>query len=84
MYFKFHSTSNLISHNLCFKISFIIYYLFQSDVEKLEGLPVAPFMDRDKVTKPSAQIGFIKFVLIPLFNALRELFPAVGVSLLYS
>jgi len=54
----------------------------QSDVEKLEGLPVAPFMDRDKVTKPSAQIGFIKFVLIPLFDTLRELFPAVGETLI--
>lgn len=25
------------------------HFIFQSDVEKLEGLPVAPFMDRDKV-----------------------------------
>ncbi|EDO32179.1 predicted protein [Nematostella vectensis] len=50
-------------------------FFIQSDVEKLEGLPVAPFMDRDKVTKPSAQIGFIKFVLVPLFEALGELFP---------
>ncbi|XP_031574522.1 high affinity cGMP-specific 3',5'-cyclic phosphodiesterase 9A-like [Actinia tenebrosa] len=50
-------------------------FFTQSDVEKMEGLPVAPFMDRNKVTKPSAQIGFIKFVLIPLFEALGELFP---------
>ncbi|KAK2551247.1 High affinity cGMP-specific 3', partial [Acropora cervicornis] len=50
-------------------------FFIQSDVEKLEGLPVAPFMDRDKVTKPSAQIGFIQFVLIPLFEALEQLFP---------
>ncbi|ELT98430.1 hypothetical protein CAPTEDRAFT_124844 [Capitella teleta] len=49
----------------------------QSDLEKLEGLPVAPFMDRDKVTKPSSQIGFIKFVLLPLFEALGELFPVI-------
>ena len=27
----------------------------QSDLEKKEGLPTAPFMDREKVTKPSAQ-----------------------------
>ena len=27
----------------------------QSDLEKEKGLPFAPFMDRDKVTKPSAQ-----------------------------
>lgn len=34
-------------------------YFMQSDREKSEGLPVAPFMDRDKVTKATAQIGFI-------------------------
>ena len=37
-------------------------------------------MDREKVNKSSAQIGFIKFVLIPLYKALSELFPAFEVS----
>lgn len=44
----------------------------QSDREKAEGLPVAPFMDREKVTKPTAQIGFIKFVLIPMFETVMK------------
>ncbi|XP_076069121.1 uncharacterized protein LOC143041178 isoform X2 [Oratosquilla oratoria] len=44
----------------------------QSDLEKLEGLPVTPFMDREKVTKPSSQCAFIGFVLLPLFEALGE------------
>ncbi|KAG9351475.1 hypothetical protein JZ751_022725 [Albula glossodonta] len=48
-----------------------------SDREKSEGLPVAPFMDRDKVTKPTAQIGFIKFVLIPMFETVMKLFPQI-------
>ncbi|XP_057401485.1 high affinity cGMP-specific 3',5'-cyclic phosphodiesterase 9A isoform X5 [Balaenoptera acutorostrata] len=48
-----------------------------SDREKSEGLPVAPFMDRDKVTKATAQIGFIKFVLIPMFETVTKLFPVV-------
>nr|XP_042715144.1 high affinity cGMP-specific 3',5'-cyclic phosphodiesterase 9A isoform X3 [Chrysemys picta bellii] len=48
-----------------------------SDREKSEGLPVAPFMDRDKVTKPTAQIGFLKFVLIPMFETVTKLFPEV-------
>ena len=48
-------------------------------MEKLEGLPVAPFMDRDKVTKPSSQIGFIKFVLLPLFESVGQLFPQIEV-----
>uniref|UniRef100_A0A8C9V1D6 Phosphodiesterase n=1 Tax=Scleropages formosus TaxID=113540 RepID=A0A8C9V1D6_SCLFO len=52
-------------------------YFMQSDREKSEGLPVAPFMDRDKVTKPTAQIGFIKFVLIPMFEAVMKLFPQI-------
>lgn len=44
----------------------------QSDREKTEGLPVAPFMDRERVTKPTAQIGFIKFVLIPMFESVMK------------
>jgi len=50
-------------------------YFHQSDKEKKDGLPIAPFMDRDRVTKPSAQIGFIRFVLLPLFESLNKLFP---------
>ena len=47
-------------------------YFMQSDREKSEGLPVAAFMDREKVTKPTAQVGFIKFVLIPLFENMSK------------
>nr|KAF6478294.1 phosphodiesterase 9A [Molossus molossus] len=57
-------------------------YFMQSDREKSEGLPVAPFMDRDKVTKATAQIGFIKFVLIPMFETVTKLFPVVEESML--
>ncbi|XP_063797927.1 high affinity cGMP-specific 3',5'-cyclic phosphodiesterase 9A-like [Pseudophryne corroboree] len=52
-------------------------YFMQSDREKSEGLPVTPFMDRDKVTKPKAQIGFIKFVLLPMFESIMKLFPQI-------
>jgi hypothetical protein len=52
----------------------------QSDAEKLEGLPVTPFMDREKITKPSSQCSFIGFVLLPLFEALGELFTELQVS----
>lgn len=37
-------------------------------------------MDRDKVTKPSSQCSFIGFVLLPLFEALGQLFPQLEVS----
>jgi len=57
-------------------------YFTQSDREKNEGLPVAPFMDRAKVTKPTAQIGFIKYVLIPLYETISKLFPPIEQSML--
>uniref|UniRef100_A0AAY5EZN3 Si:dkey-219c10.4 n=1 Tax=Electrophorus electricus TaxID=8005 RepID=A0AAY5EZN3_ELEEL len=51
-----------------------------SDMEKL-GLPVTPFMDRHKVTKPSSQTAFICFVLFPRFIELTNLFPCLEVRM---
>jgi hypothetical protein len=71
----------LAGHGLVssFFLSLRVFHLYhcplcpvQSDREKSEGLPVAPFMDRDKVTKATAQIGFIKFVLIPMFEMVTK------------
>lgn len=59
-------------HNVHFLMCVYVVYGAQSDREKAEGLPVAPFMDREKVTKPTAQIGFIKFVLIPMFETVMK------------
>ncbi|KAI9193593.1 uncharacterized protein BJ171DRAFT_525146 [Polychytrium aggregatum] len=50
-------------------------FFTQSDREKAEGLPTAPFMDRQKVTKGSAQVGFIGFVMIPLFELVAKVLP---------
>ncbi|KAJ3117358.1 hypothetical protein HK100_000838 [Physocladia obscura] len=50
-------------------------FFCQSDKEKKDGLPTAPFMDREKVTKPSAQVGFIGFVMIPLFELVSKVLP---------
>ncbi|KAI9095822.1 high affinity cGMP-specific 3',5'-cyclic phosphodiesterase 9A-like protein [Phlyctochytrium arcticum] len=47
----------------------------QVDTEKAAGLPFAPFMDREKVTKPGAQIGFIGFVMIPLYELVSRVIP---------
>ncbi|ORZ39598.1 cGMP phosphodiesterase [Catenaria anguillulae PL171] len=66
-------------------------YFAQSDREKAEGLPYAPFMDREKVTKPGAQVGFIQFVMIPLFETLgkvltgleNDVIPQIRKSLAY-
>jgi len=47
----------------------------QSDAEKKLGLPVTPFMDRDKMSKPSSQCSFIGYVLLPLFESIGKLYP---------
>ncbi len=71
-------------------------FFCQSDREKAEGLPTAPFMDRQKVTKPSAQgklflinifftkkiVGFIGFVMIPLYECLAKIVPNLDESIL--
>lgn len=49
----------------------------QSNIEKTVGLPSAPFMDPERITKASSQVGFIKFVLIPLFEAIAKVVPIV-------
>jgi hypothetical protein len=41
----------------------------QGDMEKSLKIPVSPFMDRDNMNIPSSQIGFIDFVIVPLFEA---------------
>lgn len=67
---------------LLFKLCIVLQEFFkQSDAEKLEGLPVTPFMDREKITKPSSQCSFIGLVLLPLFEALGELFTELQVSI---
>ena len=54
-------------------------YFQQAEREKSLGLPVAPFMDKSKVTKASAQIGFIQFVLSPMFECLARVWcPAIN------
>ncbi|KAF6770256.1 hypothetical protein AHF37_11510, partial [Paragonimus kellicotti] len=74
-------------YNYCsFTVRYNIVYLtdIQSDYEKLAGLPVAPFMDREKVTKSASQCGFIRFVILPLFEALSKLFPPLKDIILQS
>ncbi|KAJ3304808.1 cGMP-inhibited 3',5'-cyclic phosphodiesterase B [Kappamyces sp. JEL0829] len=46
----------------------------QGDLEKSVGLPVSPFMNRDS-QGPSAQKGFIEFIVYPLFEALESWTP---------
>ncbi|XP_044141825.1 high affinity cGMP-specific 3',5'-cyclic phosphodiesterase 9A [Bufo gargarizans] len=57
-------------------------YFLQSDREKAEGLPVTPYMDRHTVTKAKSQRSFISFLLIPLCEALCQIFPQMTVWML--
>ncbi|KAJ1334850.1 hypothetical protein BSLG_008004 [Batrachochytrium salamandrivorans] len=50
------------------------FYL-QGDMEKKLSLPVSPYMDRENVNIPSSQVGFIDYVVMPLFDALDKFQP---------
>ncbi|XP_032876358.1 high affinity cGMP-specific 3',5'-cyclic phosphodiesterase 9A-like [Amblyraja radiata] len=54
----------------------------QGDREKAEGLPVTPFMDRARVSKPQTQIIFITSILVPMVESLSKLFPQLDDVLL--
>eukprot|EP00033_Pygsuia_biforma_P003497 GCRY01003827.1.p1 GENE.GCRY01003827.1~~GCRY01003827.1.p1 ORF type:complete len:955 (+),score=294.12 GCRY01003827.1:254-3118(+) len=41
----------------------------QGDKEREMGFEVSAFMDRTKVNTPKSQVGFLKFVVLPLFDA---------------
>jgi high affinity cGMP-specific 3',5'-cyclic phosphodiesterase 9 len=57
-------------------------FSIQYDLEKLVGIPPTPFMNMKMISMASSQIGFIKFVLIPLYEAFRQLFPVAETQLL--
>eukprot|EP00741_Cyanophora_paradoxa_P021311 tig00021348_g20571.t1 len=54
----------------------------QGDRERLLGLPVSPFMDREKANMAQSQLGFLDFVVLPLLNALAASFPRLGETVL--
>ncbi|KAF9354318.1 hypothetical protein BGX26_007847 [Mortierella sp. AD094] len=47
----------------------------QGDIEKAQGLPVSPNMDRDQQNQSKISLGFGDFVVQPYFEALVELLP---------
>jgi len=50
-------------------------FFMQGDQEKEKGIPVQFLNDRDKLNKPHSQIGFIEFMIAPLFAANLRLWP---------
>ena len=53
----------------------------QGDMEKRLGLPVSFGCDRDLVTLPQSQIGFIDAIVFPLFSVVNEFFPGLDFTL---
>jgi high affinity cGMP-specific 3',5'-cyclic phosphodiesterase 9 len=51
-------------------------FFAQGDVEKQRGFPVGFTNDRDKVTGASSQIGFIKFLCLPLYGSMVRVAPS--------
>jgi len=47
----------------------------QGDLEKAAGLPVSKFFDRDAPNLPRCQVGFLNFVVMPLFTVMGEVLP---------
>ncbi|KAG5441907.1 High affinity cGMP-specific 3',5'-cyclic phosphodiesterase 9A [Clonorchis sinensis] len=50
-------------------------FFFQANAERKIGLPVAPYMDPEKVTRSNSQLGFLNNVLIPLLEDVTQVFP---------
>eukprot|EP01065_Artemidia_motanka_P040034 TRINITY_DN4956_c3_g1_i1.p1 TRINITY_DN4956_c3_g1~~TRINITY_DN4956_c3_g1_i1.p1 ORF type:complete len:1236 (+),score=418.21 TRINITY_DN4956_c3_g1_i1:48-3755(+) len=44
----------------------------QGDRERLQGMPVSPFMDRHTTLMSKGQIGFMNYIVMPLFESMGE------------
>merc|ERR1719225_1130306 len=44
----------------------------QGDKEREMGLDISPLCDRDTTQVPQSQIGFIDYIVVPLFNTVIE------------
>jgi len=53
-------------------------FFAQGDEEKRRGLDVSPLCDRDTTDLCGSQIGFIKFVVKPMFEVVGKLVPMVA------
>ena len=53
----------------------------QGDLEKKNGLPISFNCDRDTVSLPQSQLGFIDVIVSPLFKVFNEYFPKLSFTL---
>jgi hypothetical protein len=52
-------------------------FFSQGDKERELGLPISFLCDRNTVTTPAAQIGFISGIVQPFMQVLRDIFPSL-------
>merc|ERR1719161_2456052 len=52
-------------------------FFAQGDQEKALGIPVQMLNDREKVNRPTSQIGFIEFIVAPFIIGQVKLFPGL-------
>ena len=71
------------SFDICKKWALLVVEEFfsQGDVEKRLGLDVSPMSDRLTTNVNSMQVGFIEFVVFPLYDAFVKTFPTLEVLL---
>ena len=50
-------------------------FFMQGDREKKEGLPISPLCDRHSTNIPKSQIGFMDFIVKPMFTAYCKFMP---------
>ena len=53
----------------------------QGDLEKKLGLPISFNCDRNTVSLPKSQLGFMDAIVSPLFTVLNEYFPQLSFTL---
>lgn len=71
------------SFDICKKWAYMVVEEFfnQGDLEKKLGDDISPMMDRSTTNICSMQVGFIEFVVFPLYDALVKTFPSLEVLL---
>jgi hypothetical protein len=57
-------------------------FFAQGDEEKKRGVPISPMCDRSSTDITCMQLGFIDFVISPLYMALFKMFPTNGFRIL--
>ena len=54
-------------------------FFLQGDKEREEGLAVSPMFDRSKADINKAQLGFIDFIVSPLYENIIKVFPTLHI-----